>query len=75
MYRTFCVWILLGFVAVCVGAGQTVSLQFDPSVPQVAFAAEKIQQALDAKGYSVEEEGQGRIIIAVKPADDKPESF
>ena len=75
MYRTFCVGILLGFVAVCVGAGQTVRLQFDPSVPQVAFAVEKIQQALDAKGYSVEEEGQGRIIIAVKPADDKPESF
>ena len=76
MYRILCVGILLSFVAGCVGAGQTVSVQFDPSVPQTAFAAEKIRQALDTKGYDcVKEEGQQRIIIAVKAADDKPESF
>ena len=76
MYRTLCVGILLGFVAGCVGARQTVNVQFDPSIPQAAFAAEKIQQALKAKvSNSMEEERQPRIIISIKPTDDKPESF
>jgi hypothetical protein len=76
MFRIFYAGICLSLISICIGAEQTVSLEFDQSIPQAAFAAEKIQRALNAKDYTcVKEKGQYRISIAVKPADDKPESF
>ena len=76
MLQLVYVSLCLNAISVCLGAGQTVSVDYDPSIPQIAFASEKIQHALDSKGYTyVPKEGQHQISIAIRADGRKPESF
>lgn len=76
MRRLIFVSLCVSVIGISQGANQTVRIDYDPSIPQVTFAAEKIQVALDAKGYSfVSQKGQHQILIEIKADRSNPESF
>ena len=48
----------------------TVSMKYDKNIPQLDFAAEKIQQAIDSTGHEwVKDTGQYRISLTIQQSD------